>query len=98
MRKLFTAILIACIAVPAAAQVQVRGYVKKDGTYVAPHVRTAPNNTRFDNYSTAPNYNPNTGRQGTKDPYPQPTYQAPKPQTYQSYKPTKAPCYFNCPK
>ena len=43
------------------AQVQVRGYVKKDGTYVAPHVRTSPDATIYNNYSYPGNYNPNKG-------------------------------------
>lgn len=41
------------------SQVQVRGYYRKDGTYVRPHVRTAPNSTITDNYSYQGNYNPN---------------------------------------
>ena len=44
----------------------VRGYVKKDGTYVAPHYRTERNGTRNDNYSTRGNVNPYTGEYGTK--------------------------------
>jgi hypothetical protein len=47
-------------------QVYVNGYYKSNGTYVAPHYRTAPNNTVYDNRSTSPNYNPYTGKQGTK--------------------------------
>jgi len=45
------------------------GYVRRDtGTYVAPHRATNPNRTRLDNYSTRPNYNPHTGKTGTKRP------------------------------
>ena len=40
----------------------VRGYVKKDGTYVAPHQRTSPDHNPYNNYSFPGNYNPNTGR------------------------------------
>ncbi len=32
------------------ADVKVRGYTRKDGTYVRPHRRTAPNSTKSDNY------------------------------------------------
>lgn len=46
----------------------VRGYSKKDGTYVAPHQRTNPNQTQKDNWSSKPNYNPYTGKEGTKEP------------------------------
>lgn len=42
------------------SQVAVRGYYRKNGTYVQPHVRTAPNSTVTDNYSYRGNYNPNT--------------------------------------
>lgn len=44
----------------------VRGYTRKDGTYVAPHRATDPNRTRNDNYSTKGNVNPYTGKSGTK--------------------------------
>lgn len=46
----------------------VRGYTKKDGTYVAPHQRTNPNGTQRDNWSSKPNYNPYTGKDGKKEP------------------------------
>lgn len=45
----------------AAERVRVRGYTKKDGTYVAPHERSSPNAFKWDNdnYTTAqPAYNP----------------------------------------
>lgn len=51
-------------AVSAVGQVRVRGYVRKDGTYVAPHYRSSPNSTKSDNYSTRGNYNPYTGKPG----------------------------------
>lgn len=46
----------------------VRGYSKRDGTYVAPHYRTNPNTTQRDNWSSRPNVNPYTGKSGTKEP------------------------------
>ena len=42
------------------------GYVTQRGTYVAPYHRTAPNHTKNDNFSTRGNYNPYTGKKGTK--------------------------------
>ena len=45
----------------------VHGYTKKDGTYVAPYQRTAPNETQRDNWSSKPNVNPYTGKEGTKE-------------------------------
>lgn len=51
------------------ATVPVRGYVRSNGTYVAPSYRTSPNRTKVDNWSSKPNVNPYTGKPGTKDPY-----------------------------
>jgi hypothetical protein len=48
--------------------VTVRQHVTKDGTFVPEHVRTAPNDTRDDNWSTKGNTNPYTGKEGTKNP------------------------------
>lgn len=48
----------------------VRGYYKPStGSYVAPHYKTTPNRTKFDNFSTKGNYNPYTGKKGTVNPY-----------------------------
>lgn len=53
----------------SGGSVYVKGYTKKDGTYVQPHFRTSPNSTKFDNWSTKGNVNPYTGKEGTKDPF-----------------------------
>lgn len=45
------------------------GYTRSNGTHVRGYYHTAPNNTRLDNYSTRGNYNPYTGKVGTKNPY-----------------------------
>lgn len=67
--------LLLCAAAVAAftagAQVRVKGHFRKNGTYVAPHYRSAPNSSRLDNYSTRGNYNPYTGKRGTANPYSQ---------------------------
>lgn len=47
----------------------VNGYTRQDGTYVAPHYRSAPDNNRYNNYSSQGMVNPYTGRQGTQNPY-----------------------------
>jgi len=66
------------IFTPATAQTtHVKGHVRKDGTYVPPHYRTNPNTTKTDNFSSKPNVNPYTGKQGTVDPY-----APPKPKKY----------------
>jgi hypothetical protein len=57
-----------CLIAADASAKGVKGYTKKNGTYVAPHQRTAPNKTKADNYSTKGNTNPYTGKKGTKKP------------------------------
>lgn len=59
MKKLFTLFVI-LLSIYNYSQVAVKGYYRKNGTYVQPHVRTAPNSTVTDNYSYRGNYNPNT--------------------------------------
>ena len=41
---------------------QVRGYHRRDGTYVAPHQRSNPDSNPYNNYNYPGNYNPNTGQ------------------------------------
>lgn len=53
----------------AEAIQKVKGYTKKSGTYVAPHYKSSPNKSKFDNFSTKGNYNPYTGKKGTVNPY-----------------------------
>lgn len=49
LKALAIAVLLFASAA-AAAQVHVRGHYRKDGTYVQPHIRSAPNSRRSDNY------------------------------------------------
>jgi hypothetical protein len=67
MKTLLT-ILLLTITTLSYSQKRVGGYTKSNGTYVAPYHRTAPNSTKNDNYSTKGNYNPYTGKWGTKNP------------------------------
>ena len=55
----------------AQSQVYVNGYIKSNGTYVAPHYRTAPDSNPYNNYSYPGNYNPNKGTitQGSQSSY-----------------------------
>jgi len=48
-----------------SSQATVKGYTKKDGTYVAPHKRSAPDKSFQNNWSTKGNVNPTTGKDGT---------------------------------
>lgn len=67
------AIGLACLLFTAPAFAQsstyVKPHVRSDGTYVQGHYRTNPDNNVYNNYSTKPNVNPYTGKQGTVDPY-----------------------------
>jgi hypothetical protein len=53
----------------AGGTVSVRGDVRHDGTYVAPHDSTGPHETVRDNWSTKENVHPSTDQPSTKDPY-----------------------------
>jgi hypothetical protein len=68
MRSVLLGAVLALIGSAALAQGShyVQGYVRQDGTYVAPHYQTNPNGTTSDNYSTKGNVNPYTGQAGTK--------------------------------
>jgi hypothetical protein len=60
--------LVAMAAPALAADTPVQGYYRSDGTYVAPHYRSAPDSTPNNNWSTIPNVNPHTGQPGTRQP------------------------------
>lgn len=65
--KMMLAILLAAAALPAAADQHVNGYMRNDGTYVQPYVRSTPNGTKMDNFSTRGNVNPYTGEKGSNN-------------------------------
>lgn len=67
MKIFLTVLLISISMLSGWAAVHVNGYTRKDGTYVAPHMRSSPNGTTADNYSTKGNVNPYTGEPGTKN-------------------------------
>ncbi len=73
LKTLLLAFLILNISYSSYAQtnsrhVKVSGYYRKDGTYVQPYFRTAPNSTNRDNFSTIGNTNPYTEKPGWIDP------------------------------
>lgn len=75
MKKVIAGLAFALLLFVSAGSVEaktisVRGYYKPSrSTYVMPSYRTSPNKTKLDNYSTRGNYNPYTGKTGTKNPY-----------------------------
>ena len=74
MRKL----ALACVSAAAVSGVvaaiapaeagYVHGYTRSNGTYVQGHYRSSPNQSYSDNYSIRGNYNPYTGKTGTRSP------------------------------
>lgn len=69
MKRLLLIAVVATVSLHVvAANHAVKGYVKKDGTYVEPTVATNPNSSKLDNYSTKGNTNPVSGKDGTVDP------------------------------
>lgn len=68
LKHLTIALFLASLATPTLAKDShaTRGYVKKNGTYVAPSRATNPDKTKNNNYSTRGNSNPYTGKAGTK--------------------------------
>jgi len=72
MKKLLSLLCILLLSLVAIAQTapstRVHGYVKKNGTYVAPYHKTKPDRTQRNNYSTKGNINPYTGKKGYKMP------------------------------
>ncbi|MFC4822245.1 hypothetical protein [Dokdonella ginsengisoli] len=51
-----------------SSTVHVAGHTTKSGKYVPSHTRTAPDHSKYNNWSTKGNVNPYTGKAGTKDP------------------------------
>ncbi len=70
IRLIILTVFVFIISLPLTsdAYVSVRGYYKKNGTYVAPHVRSDPNGLKYDNYSYKPSqglYNTTYGTRGS---------------------------------
>lgn len=68
---LMTMILAAssfAFAIDADASVRVRGYYRKDGTYVQPHYRSNPDGNPYNNWSYPGNTNPYTGETAKGNP------------------------------
>lgn len=66
--------LLLFISTNTFGQVRVKGYFRKDGTYVQPHTRTSPDGYKYNNYSSYGNTNPYTGKNGTKGVTTTPSY------------------------
>lgn len=51
MRFLFSFLCLIFLSLSCLSQVRVRGYFRKNGTYVSPHIRTSPDGILTNNYS-----------------------------------------------
>ena len=92
MKALTLTALIALTALPAIANDEtVRGYIRRDGTYVAPHHRSSADSNPYNNYSSRGNSNPYTGEIGRTDPQPRSSY---TPQPAPRYEPPQQPRGF----
>lgn len=71
MKKSFAlALIVASMTAATAAQADtyVHGYTRGNGTYVQPHVRSSPDSSYNNNWTTQGNVNPYTGESGTRAP------------------------------
>lgn len=66
MIKTMLFLTLVSFSVAQARTTRVHSYIKKNGTPVQSHMRSAPNKTKADNYSTKGNVNPYTGKEGNK--------------------------------
>lgn len=66
--RLLLLLLAVFITFQVSAQVKVRGYYRKDGTYVRPHYRSSPDGNPYNNWSYPGNTNPYTGKTATGNP------------------------------
>ncbi len=64
MIVLFATVALWASIIEAGGAVSVRGYTRSNGTYVAPHYRSAPDGVFGNNWSTFGNINPHTGKPG----------------------------------
>jgi hypothetical protein len=62
------ALLIFPVGGYARGDIHVHGYFRSNGTYVQPYYRSAPDHSYNNNWSTRPNINPYTGKEGTHQP------------------------------
>ncbi|WP_143104026.1 SH3 domain-containing protein [Thermoflavifilum thermophilum] len=68
MKRLLLLLLTLATLTTVTAQVKVKGYYRKDGTYVHPHYRSNPDGNPYNNWSYPGNTNPYTGKTATGNP------------------------------
>lgn len=63
---IFTCLLLSFAFTPAFADTHVNGYIRRDGTYVQPHMRSDRDGSFSNNWSSQGNVNPYTNERGYK--------------------------------
>lgn len=54
MTRFILGLMILCFTtVSLAKTVHVKGYTRKDGTYVRPHIRSSPDSVKWNNYGSS---------------------------------------------
>lgn len=66
-KKLLLSALVLIFSAGLLCAEWVSGYFRKDGKYVPGYFRSDRNDNQYDNYSYEDNYNPYTGKKGTKN-------------------------------
>lgn len=61
----FSCLISLYVTYDAEASIRVKGYYRKDGTYVRPHYRSSPDSSITNNWSYCGNVNPYTGKVGS---------------------------------
>lgn len=65
MKRFMYTLPVVCALIPIISDAATtNGYIRKNGTSVAPYQRTSPNHTNRDNFSTSGNRNPYSSKQG----------------------------------
>jgi hypothetical protein len=67
-KRFICLIFIVIFTLQVDAQVKVKGYYRKDGTYVRPHYRSNPDGNPYNNWSFPGNTNPYTGKTANGNP------------------------------
>lgn len=68
MKKVLIFLFFVLVTNLMFGQVYVKGYTKKNGTYVEPYYRSSPDHNPYNNYSYPGNTNPYTGKTATGNP------------------------------
>ena len=69
MKKTIITLVAVLASTVSFADTYVHGYVRSNGTYVQPHMRSDQDSRRDNNYSSTGNYNPYNGNMGNVNPY-----------------------------